>query len=678
MLGIVVFCLFMAMGVVQAKCLFCDRGSAYKFWLGSVMGLMEMMWLPSLFAYRFDFTMHAQLYALACALLVTFVFALLSGRRSGKAVIGKKEIDAGFLMLLVIPASVVGAYLQYTHSFPVIDGAMHVGQSTYGDLSMHAGFATGLIGQSYPPEYTILPGTKLGYPFLVDALSSTMILFGTSLTNSIFVPGAVMTFLVYMGFAIFAWELTKKKTAAAIAFLLFFFSGGLGFFRTMVSGARIDGNALYDALFGYYMTPTNMPDENLRWVNALCDLIVPQRTLMAGWMCLFPAFYLMISGMRRAKIKEFIILAVWAGAMPMIHTHSFLALGAISFGALVYCLMCSKRRKKALLLFGIYGIGACAVAIWQLLEWTFPQTIDGGSLKLYFNWVNNNGIMANGESGFVSFIREAFDLVAYPSRGLKENYFIFWTVNTGLMYIVFPFAAFFAEKKIMKALASGALILYVISECVLFQPNEYDNIKLFYAAYLVMLPIGADYLVRKLERLKGNKNEGALALVRKTAASFLLIAFMFVSCVSGFVSIVRESVSDYEIISKAQCEAAEYIKENTDKDSVFLTATNHNNAVSVLTGRKIVCGPGMYLYFHGLDYSKREESVNLMLSAPLENRQLFDMYDVDYIYISSYERSMGADDADFEKLFVLVYSHDEGYESIRIYKADAKDGSGIN
>jgi len=426
MLGIVVFCLFMAMGVVQAKCLFCDRGSAYKFWLGSVMGLMEMMWLPSLFAYRFDFTMHAQLYALACALLVTFVFALLSGRRSGKAVIGKKEIDAGFLMLLVIPASVVGAYLQYTHSFPVIDGAMHVGQSTYGDLSMHAGFATGLIGQSYPPEYTILPGTKLGYPFLVDALSSTMILFGTSLTNSIFVPGAVMTFLVYMGFAIFAWELTKKKTAAAIAFLLFFFSGGLGFFRTMVSGARIDGNALYDALFGYYMTPTNMPDENLRWVNALCDLIVPQRTLMAGWMCLFPAFYLMISGMRRAKIKEFIILAVWAGAMPMIHTHSFLALGLSTVGMMIYDLIHDRERRQLFGWYMLYGAVAVALAAPQLILFTFAQAFQGEGantfLTFQFNWVNNPRGM-----------------------GMRDFYLWFYIKNIGLPFLALLAAVF--EKK---------------------------------------------------------------------------------------------------------------------------------------------------------------------------------------------------------------------------------------
>ena len=84
----------------------------------------------------------------------------------------------------------MSGYLQYTHMFREVDGALYVGQSTYGDLCMHASFATGLIGQSYPPEYSILPGTRLGYPFLVDALSATMLIYGTPLAAAFSVPVA--------------------------------------------------------------------------------------------------------------------------------------------------------------------------------------------------------------------------------------------------------------------------------------------------------------------------------------------------------------------------------------------------------------------------------------------------------------------------------------------------------
>ena len=64
MLGIVVLAAFELFGVLQAWRLFSRRGRTVRLWLGMVMGLMEMMWLPSLFAFALDFTLPAQRLAL--------------------------------------------------------------------------------------------------------------------------------------------------------------------------------------------------------------------------------------------------------------------------------------------------------------------------------------------------------------------------------------------------------------------------------------------------------------------------------------------------------------------------------------------------------------------------------------------------------------------------------------
>ena len=122
-------------------------------------------------------------------------------------------------LILIVPIFILTAYLQYTHTLREIDGALYVGQSTYGDLCMHLGFATGLIGQAFPPEYTILPGNLLGYPFLVDALSASMLIFGTPLSIAFVVPGTLMTVLVYLGFFLFAYEVTRSKAASILALL---------------------------------------------------------------------------------------------------------------------------------------------------------------------------------------------------------------------------------------------------------------------------------------------------------------------------------------------------------------------------------------------------------------------------------------------------------------------------
>ena len=651
MLGILVMALFMAFGVLQAETVFQKRSLTIKAWLGMTMGLMEMMWLPSVFAYIFDFTLTAQI----CALSLSALFAAVSCvfRASKKnSLENRADIDKGvdfsFILMVIFPAVVITAFLQYTHTFVNVDGDLHVGQSTYGDLCMHAGFATGLIGQSYPPEYTLLPGTKLGYPFLVDALSSTMLLFKTPLAPAIYVPGTVMCALFYMGFVIFAYELTGKKSAAALAFFLFFFSGGLGFTRLFDENG-LNEWVVSDTLFGYYRAPTNLPEENLRWVNALSDLLIPQRTLMAGWMCLMPCLYLLTVSLRDRNIKDFIVLGVWAGALPMIHTHSFLALGAVSLGALIYTVAFQKERKKSLFLFGAYGLLACAISAYQLFTWTFPQTMDGKSLRILFNWVNNNGI-----------------------GGLRDNYLWFWINNTGLMYIVFPIAAIFTKDKAKRAFSLGALVLYAISEFILFQPNEYDNIKLFYVAYLVMLPIGANAVVNAFCFLWNNGDRAWLNSFKRALAAVCAWVFLFACTFSGMVTIARECISDEVIFSSAHREAGEFIFENTPSDSVFLTKDNHNNAANVLGGRRIVCGATLYLHFHGVKYQSAQRDMYLMLQNPEANQHLFEEYGVDYVYISSYERSAGADTEAFERLYPVIFENTDMYEKVQIFAVNEK------
>ncbi len=646
MLGIFVMMLFMIFGVLQAISVFHERSLTIKIWLGMTMGLMEMMWFPSIFAYMFDFTMTAQVAAIMLAAVLSAVSCILKARKekSPEALEdGGKDIDFSFVFLVIFPAVVVTAFLQYTHTFVNVDGDLHVGQSTYGDLCMHAGFATGLIGQSYPPEYTLLPGTMLGYPFLADALSSTMIIFGTSLAPAMYVPGIVMCALFYMGFVIFAFQLTGQKAAAALAFYLFFFSGGLGFTR-LFDGNGFDEFVVSDTLFGYYRAPTNLPDENLRWVNALSDLLIPQRTLMAGWMCLMPCLYLLVIAMRERNFKNFIVLGVWAGALPMIHTHSFLALGAVSLGALLYSVAFQKERKKSLFLFGVYGVLACALSAYQLFTWTFPQTVDGGSLRIQFNWVNNNGI-----------------------GGLRDNYFWFWIKNVGIMYVVFPVAAIFTKNRPARALSVGALILYAISEFVLFQPNEYDNIKLFYVCYIVMLPIGANLLTDVFAWLWKACRIRWLNSVKRVLAVCCAWVFLFAAGFSGMVTIARECLSDEIIFSSAHREAGAFIFENTPGDSVFLTKDNHNNTPNVLGGRRIVCGTTLYLHFHGVDYHEAQRDMNAMLLDPEANLHLFEKYGVDYVFLSSYERSAGADVEAFERLFPVIYESTDWYEKVQIF-----------
>ncbi|MCR4622256.1 MAG: hypothetical protein K5663_09275 [Clostridiales bacterium] len=606
MLGILVLCVYLVAGVFQINSIMSSTNRLTKLWIGLVLGFVEMMWLPCLAAFIFRFTLDAQLLALAAEILLT-VFAVIAGiKRKTKTDNLTLRPPIWLICLLFSLIFVLCGYLQYTHNIMEQDGALYVGQSTYGDLCMHLGFATGLIGQSFPPEYTLLPGSTLGYPFLVDALSASMLLFGTPLNLSFVLPGTLMTVLVYLGFFLFSYEITRSKASSVLALVLFLFCGGFGFLGTLDMAGGTDFSALKTALNGYYQAPANMPEYNLRWVNPLCDLLIPQRTLMAGWLVLIPALYLLYRGMKTKSLNSFLGLGLLAGTMPMIHTHSFLGLGLISLGAGIDTLIRDRHnRLKTLACFTVYGVTACALALPQLLVWTFPQTLSGGSLRFLFNWVNND----NGT--------------------LIDDYFWFWIKNVGLMFVLIPLACLSAKNRRVKALGAGSLLLFILAETVVFQPNVYDNNKLFYVAYIAMLPAGAALVIDIHKRLKGIRLRGVL-----------LALFIIVSTASGAISIAVEWNSSYRIFSSPQVRAAEYIKTNTEQDSVFLTSNNHNNPVAALAGRRIVCGSGLYLYFHGLDYQRAEADEVLMLSFPQDFQDLYEKYNVDYVYVSSYEKDL--------------------------------------
>ena len=622
--GVLILGGFLACGVALMDALLPGRYRLTRLWLGLCAGLIEMMWLPALFAFALRFTLAAQLLGLGTAAVLAALAQFLS--RSAFRKRRWTDMPAWLPLALVVPLALLCGCLQYTHILrPGTDGALYVGQSTYGDLCLHLGIATSLRGASFPPTYSLLPGALLGYPFLGDSLVTSMLLGGSPLAFSFVLTGTLMMALVGLGFVILCWDLTKSRAATVIAFVLMFINGGLGFIYAL-DGIGRDATAFREIFTGFYRTPTNQPALNLRWVNVICDMMIPQRTLLTGWMALIPALWLLVTAARERRPALFIVLGVWAGAMPMIHTHSFMALGLISVGAVAYCtlraapsdptaaLLEGNSRVGAFLRFALYGGIAVLLALPQLLTWSVPQTVNGGGLRLRFNWVNN----PNG-------------------AGLIDGYCWFWIKNVGLIWLMMVPAALSGRRAakgeplsrgdMLRMLGLGALIVYGVAELILFQPNDYDNNKLFYVAYMAMMPAMGAYLVGLWNRLRGVRGRAVLAT-----------AFMLTAVLSGGLSIARETVSDFRLFAEEEAAAAAFIDAETPEDAIFLTGREHNNPVAALAGRSIVCGTPSYLYFHGIDYNQQLYDEQQMLEAPGDSLALLDQYGVDYVYISSYER----------------------------------------
>ena len=667
--------MYLFFGVLAVRFLLPRHRPLNRLWLGLSLGILLEMWLPALGAFLFSFDAGAHAFAAGVLLVLTLMCYVLRDRRDPARWDAEEDNLLRQMLFLGIPLTALSIYLQYTHVMRVeSDGSWWVGQSTYGDLPMHMSFITGITEKKFPVDYPFFPGARLSYPFLTDSLSSTFYLMGASLQASIIVPAVLMMALCYMGVLVLGREMTAGKKTALLAACLFFLNGGLGFLydfdlaggtwrtgkqlvtersaRSIWSGGKglfydgtkntLSGLSVFEPLTrtvtdwfaavskrinailtGYYTTPTNQPvPNNLRWSNFICDLMIPQRTLLGGWCMAVPCFYLLYTEFRTRTLdpenryRGLILLGIWAGALPLIHTHSFLALGLASAGSFCYdmihgdpkAMMIRRNRGSIAAPYLIYAGIAAALAIPQLTGFTFGQAFQESNhsfLTLQFNWVNNSG-----------------------GKGMKDLYLWFYIKNIGLPFLAL-LAAVFEKNPRNRRLFAMALPIILAGEFIRFQPNEYDNIKLFALAWLLCCMIIASWCSRLWKRLEGFGGR------RFLAGAAAVITFL-----SAGLTIWRECVSNYQAFSREAVEAGIYVRDNTPRDAVFITGNRqHLNPVSSIAGRTIVCGPDLWLYWHGFDTGERQAELRLYYADPEGHPEIPKKYGADYVYVSSYERN---------------------------------------
>ena len=356
------------------------------------------------------------------------------------------------LLFLTLPMLALCACLLYTHVLRPQDGSLHTGQSCYGDMAMHLAFITSISrNASFPPQYSIQVGTQMGYPFLCDSVSSTFLTLGGSLRFAYVLPMLPALFLVFAWFYLLMREMLSSPRSATLAFVLFFLGGGFGFVY-FLDGAAAD-TSLFTRLFtSFYETPTNLVSENIYWVNPICDMLIPQRATLFGWAVLLPCLYLLPRAGIQGPSGAFLAPRHFGRrpapvALPFLHGP---------WGDL-------RQRVRlaadppSLLLEGVPavrglggGLGPAAAAVLYLSP--------GGRGGLY---------QANVELGSTS----------------RTPYLWFYIKNWGLVFLLLPFALLNARDK--RGLFLCSLPLWVLVECLVFQPNAYDNNKLLFVCYML-------------------------------------------------------------------------------------------------------------------------------------------------------------------------------------------------
>lgn len=614
-LGIFLFC-----GTVLARlCLHRARvaASAYAvLGLGCSFGTALLAMLPAVFALALGFTRTAALLAAALALALSLA-ALYAMRGSGWKAVKLAGRECFSFWGCILPFAAFTAWLLHTHILCPVNGELWTGQSTYGDLAMHLAFIKSIaVKGTFPPEYPLLAGQDLfGYPFLCESVSSVFLLFGASLRAAYILPEIPAFFAVYSLFWGLARRVLGTAGKAALAFWLFFCGSGFGFVYFLGSWQS------FQSIFtDYYTTPTNYVQKNIRWVNPLADMLIPQRATLFGWALLLGCLYLLwwFAFERHAKLWP--ALGLLAGSLPLVHTHSFLALVLLCMVWFFCDLFAAHRSLQTLCRAAgpwlLFAALAGLLALPQLFGVIFRQTGNGQNfLRLHWNWANEG-----------------------------DNYFWFYGKNIGLVYILLLPAFWHAGKKLRRFYAGGLLIL-AVSECVLFQPNPYDNNKLLFVWHMLGCILTAGFLGDMLASMQKKPlrwGVGALAVWLGTFGSVLTLG--------------REAVSRYQMFSADAVAAAEYIDQNTGPQALFCTGTQHLNPAVSLAGRDILCGSSLYVYYHGMNYAGQEATVHALYEQPSE--ALLAQWGIDYVQISDYERaSYAVNEAFYATRYPVFYQN---------------------
>lgn len=464
----------------------------------------------------------------------------------------------------------------------------------WGDWAAHSAYVSHFAySDTISLEHPLYAGIKFSYTFIPDFLSAIFIKLGSNFIPSMIVPGFVFSMAPVVLLYYFSFRLAKKESIAALTVLLFIFDGGLGFLYFFKDIASVPYAGLVDFFKNSPLEYAHLADENIHWTALINNLVLPQRAFTMGMPLGILVLTAILIGLREIKNnKMFLYAGIIAAFLPAIHIHSLVAVSFLGFFLIV---LFSEKNLKLIAKRLLFFIGPIVIlGFWQIL-FLFPG--NGYSYIVQLGWMAKD-----------------------------ENWIYFWIKNLGFNFI-FIAPAFFVISKKMKIFYAPFFMLFIITNIFLFQPHDYDNIKIMEYWFLATSIILSIFLVKIWHESILSKLFVCAVLPLMVLAPVLDLAHLYLR-------------PGYLFLTKDEIKVAEIIKEKTPQGSVFLTSDKHNHLVPVLTGRQILMGYRGWLWTYGIKYQGREKDIANMYSGAINAKELLKKYGVDYVFIGSSERAM--------------------------------------
>jgi hypothetical protein len=518
------------------------------------------------------------------------------------------------LVLLAAFFGLLFYQLLSTHMLAKKADGLYSGGSTWGDLAWHLSMISNFQrGASAVKENPIFPGTRLSYPFVPDLVSAWLVHRGLGLRASLIAP----SLLTLLGLTLAVYFLARTVGASAIgsvaSVILVLFNGSIVGMFYLWSDYRSAVNRRWTLtlLSNDY---SHLPDRNLRFSNFVCELLLPQRAADFGFFIGTIAITLFWLYWKDFSRKSLFYGGLVLSCLPLIHFHTFVALGIVAGSLFVIEVLFVEPRqwRDTARAWTLFSLPIMMLALPQVL-WILPGHA-GHFLRPTLGWMTGS-----------------------------DSVWWFWFKNMSPHMFIFALAPGFAKPKV-KTFYLAFVGLFAVSNLVIFQPHDYDNLKLMFWWFLmscILTGLMLDCLVRRF-RLPGL----SLSLV------------VFISMIAtGSMAVWRELHLSSRMFSTEDIALAQFVKDHTSTDVIFLTSDRHNNPISCLAGRRIVMGYRGWLWTHGLNYSTREHDVIEMFRGSNDSIDLLKQYQVAYVLLEQDKFEEFRENPEFFKArFPVVYS----------------------
>jgi hypothetical protein len=556
--------------------------------------------------------------ALAVA-MAACLFAIKRDRRAASGGPSMHRAECVSLVLLLAAFLPIYCALFRTRMALVKPDGIYSGGTSVYDMAFHLAISTSfLYGQNFPPIYPLLPPEPLLYPPLPDFLTAVLVAGGMSFHTALCLTGVTLATAITALLYLFASRMLAAGAApswhaagaAVLAAVLFLLNGGLQF-----------AYSVWNA-FGH------AAESHIEWTNIIADGLLPQRASLFGLpatLLVFGVFagvwWRWTNESQHSRWSGWQMLAaagVLTAALPLFHTHSYLAIVIVS-GALFVL-----RPRTAWVAFWAPAILLALPRVLQLAQ----HASGGGNLRWQPGWLGHSDL-------------------SWP---------LVWLNNAGLpTLLIIP--AWLNARREWRRFYLAFVALLVVALLVVVSARDTDNLKLMMYWHVITCVLVAEWLVRL-----------AFAQRQRVLASALVLG-----CIaSGLLALRDETASRTLMSSRAQMDAADFIREHTAPDALFLAAPTLHDPVVGLAGRAVVRGDTAWLWSHGYDFRAREADVKRIYAGAPDAAALLNYYRVDYIYVGDDERrELRADDTAFDVRFPAIYDG----AGIKIYDTRAGGGA---